>query len=43
MTMQWLREVAEQGNADAQEFVGHGYEHGLGVEVNAIEAVKWNR
>ena len=33
--------VAEAGNADAQCYLGHCYEDGLGVKTNKALAVKW--
>jgi len=44
-----LREVAktlkaaEQGDADAQNYLGWMYSHGSGVPENKVEAVKWYR
>ena len=44
-----LREVAmtlkaaEQGDADAQNYLGWMYSHGSGVCKNKVEAVKWYR
>ena len=44
-----LREVAktlkaaEQGDADAQNYLGWMYSHGYGVPKNKAEAVKWYR
>ena len=38
-----LRMVAEAGNADAQCYLGHCYEEGLGVKTNRALAVKWYR
>ncbi len=35
------RFLAEQGDASAQRWVGHLYEHGLGVPQDYGEAVKW--
>ena len=35
--------VAEAGNADAQCYLGHCYEDGLGVKTNKALAVKWYR
>ena len=39
----WFLKAAEQGNADAQTFLGYSYENGLGVTKDFIEAVKWYR
>ena len=44
-----LREVAktlkaaEQGDTDAQNYLGWMYSHGSGVPENKVEAVKWYR
>ena len=44
-----LREVAktlkaaEQGDPDAQNYLGWMYSHGSGVRRNKVEAVKWYR
>ncbi len=40
--MEFLR-LAEQGNAAAQSNLGFLYHHGLGVDQNPVEAVKWYR
>jgi TPR repeat protein len=39
----WFRKSAEQGNADAQFWLGHMYQEGNGVALDATEAVKWYR
>ena len=39
----WFLKAAEQGNADAQTFLGYCYENGLGVTKDYNEAVKWYR
>ncbi|MGB6300323.1 MAG: tetratricopeptide repeat protein [Rivularia sp. (in: cyanobacteria)] len=36
-----LKPLAEQGNAEAQCIIGSIYDLGLGLESNALEAVKW--
>jgi TPR repeat protein len=36
-----LKPLAEQGNAEAQCIIGSIYDLGLGIESNALEAVKW--
>ena len=44
-----LREVAktlkaaEQGDPDAQNYLGWMYSHGSGVRSNKVEAIKWYR
>ena len=38
-----VRPMAEQGDADAQYFVGAMYENGRGVRQNYAEASKWYR
>jgi len=44
-----LREVAktlkaaEQGDPDAQNYLGWMYSHGSGVRRNKVEAIKWYR
>ena len=44
-----LREVAktlkaaEQGDPDAQHYLGWMYSHGSGVRRNKVEAIKWYR
>ena len=44
-----LREVAktlkaaEQGDPDAQNYLGWMYSHGSGVRINKVEAIKWYR
>ena len=42
-TLEELRMVAEAGNADAQCYLGHCCEDGLGVKTNKTLAVKWYR
>ena len=39
--VKWYRMAAEQGNADAQYYLGVMYESGKGVEQNSLEAEKW--
>jgi TPR repeat protein len=39
--MDILLPLAEVGNAEAQCVIGNMYHMGLGVEVNADEAIKW--
>ncbi len=39
--MKWYTKAAEQGNADAQNNLGHCYHNGYGIEQNFIEAIKW--
>jgi TPR repeat protein len=39
----WYRKAAEQGDADAQFWLGWAYEMGKGVETNIVGAVKWYR
>ena len=36
-----LKPIAEEGNAEAQCIIGSMYDLGLGLESNALEAVKW--
>ena len=38
-----VRPLAEQGDADAQYFLGKLYENGRGVRQNYAEAAKWYR
>jgi len=37
----WFRKAAEQENDSAKFQLGFCYEHGLGVEINFAEALKW--
>ena len=37
----WFRKPAEQGNMDAQFFLGQCYQRGQGVDQDYTEAVKW--
>jgi TPR repeat protein len=39
----WVRKAADQGNADAQGFLGLMYDKGEGVAQNHAEAAKWYR
>lgn len=39
----WYKKAAEQGNAEAKNFVGLYYFDGWGVEKNIVEAFKWWR
>ena len=39
----WFRRAAEQGNEDAQEFLGSLYDEGWGIPEDDKEAVKWYR
>ena len=39
--MRWYRLAAEQGDADAQYYLGIGYATGHGVEKNAEKAKDW--
>ena len=39
--VKWHRKAAEQGHADAQNYLGFCYHQGRGVELNHEEAVKW--
>ena len=39
----WFRKAAEQGEAKAQERLGHMYRRGVGVAEDNREAVKWYR
>ncbi len=41
--VKWYRLAAEQGDADAQAFLGEMYENGKGVPEDETEAVKWYR
>ena len=43
IAMKELKPLAEEGNVDAQYFLGMMYENGNGVLKDAIEAVKWYR
>jgi len=35
--------LAESGNVEAQSFLGHCYQEGIGVAKDMVEAVKWIR
>ena len=39
--IKWYRLAAEQGYADAQNYLGVAYDSGDGVEQDFVEAVKW--
>ena len=39
----WFRKAAEQGNADAQAYLGMMYAYGQGVAQDDAEAVRWYR
>lgn len=39
--VRWFRKAAEQGNADAQYYLGCCFEHGKGVPQDYSEAVRW--
>ncbi len=39
----WYRKAADQGNAHAQNILGHMYTSGRGVRKDLAEAVKWYR
>src|SRR5262249_21230285 len=39
--MRWYRIAADQGDARAQDAVGHLYVHGWGVSANYPEAMRW--
>jgi len=41
--IKWFRKAAEQGQPEAQSFLGQAYEFGHGVEKDLAEAVKWKR
>jgi uncharacterized protein len=41
--MKWLQKAADQGDADAQFFVGLAFSKGEGVKQDHLEAVKWLR
>ena len=41
--VEWFRKAAEQGNNDAQVYLGMCYDSGLGVVKDLAEAVKWYR
>ena len=41
--VKWYRKAAEQGDADAQGFLGECYEYGGGVVKDLTEAIKWYR
>ncbi|BFM09100.1 tetratricopeptide repeat protein [Halioxenophilus aromaticivorans] len=40
---EWFFIAAEQGDPDAQSFLSRRYKRGEGVEVNPLEAYKWQR
>lgn len=39
--VKWFRMAAEQGNPDAQAYMGHAYAYGQGVKKNSAEALRW--
>ena len=41
--VKWYRKAAEQGNADAQNWLGWMYQNGKGVPPDDAEAVEWYR
>ena len=41
--MKWLQKSAHQGNAVAQDYIGHMYLQGVGVKQNTAIAVDWFR
>ena len=41
--MKWFRKAAEQGDANAQAYLGLAYTEGRGVRQDYTEAVKWFR
>lgn len=41
--VKWYRKAADQGNADAQYYLGMMYELGSGVAIDLPEALKWYR
>jgi TPR repeat protein len=41
--LKWYRKAAEQGDAEAQTYLGGMYESGEGVTQDSAEAVKWYR
>ena len=41
--MRWFRKAAEQGNAEAQVYLGFMYQNGRGVKRDDREAVRWHR
>ena len=43
MATRWFRKAAEQGNADAQGFIGFAYLKGNGVSKDPTEATRWYR
>jgi TPR repeat protein len=42
-TAKWFRKAAEQGDADAQGWLGFMYDMGEGVQKDSTEAAKWYR
>lgn len=41
--VEWFRKAAEQGNADAQNYLGWAYANGQGVSKDLVKAVEWYR
>jgi TPR repeat protein len=41
--LRWMRQAADQGNAEAQAYVGYLYEKGLGVSQDNAAALGWYR
>lgn len=41
--MKWFRKAAEQGHANAQNYIGHCHYCGFGVRQDYTESVKWFR
>ena len=41
--VRWFRRSAQQGNADAQKYLGGMYEHGRGVQPDDVRSVYWYR
>ncbi|WP_048942598.1 tetratricopeptide repeat protein, partial [Haemophilus influenzae] len=41
--VKWYRKAAEQGDANAQAYLGLAYTEGRGVRQDYTEAVKWFR
>ena len=41
--MKWYRKAAEQGDANAQLWIGYCYENGDGIVKDKAEAIKWYR
>lgn len=39
--LKWLREAAENGDADAMAYLGSMYQNGLGVKQDNAKAIKW--